>query len=924
MPPVPDAAFPNDRASGDHAPDASASDALGDLSPDAWARVLEVFHDALARPPAERATFLEAACDGDAALRRRVEQLLGADDAGDAFTLLGTDGAALEAVFADGAAPEQVGPYRLGRELGRGGMGVVYAAERADVGTTVALKFLRERFPSAARLRRFEREQRVLGRLEHPGIARLLDAGVTAAGTPFFAMAYVEGTPITDYAAARGLGLRARLRLMRQACDAVAYAHRALVIHRDIKPSNLFVADGPDGPQVKLLDFGIAKLLDAGLDEAGGPAGGDAASLTRTGEHLLTPAYAAPEQLLGKPVTTATDVHALGVILHKLLTGAHPFGDADGPAADLAHRITPARPSAVASAAAGGVARVPADLDAVVQKALCKTPARRYASAADLGDDLGRVLADRPVAARPATTGYRLRTFVRRHRAPVLAGGALAVVLAALVSFYTWRLADARDRAEQEAATAQETADFVTSLFASNLPRDVPTDTITARTLLRRGRAQIDALDGQPAVQANLLTTLGRIYDRLGRPDTAVAVLRRALALRRTLYASPHPDLAAARLALGSALAEASQYDDAEPLLREAVRGLRTLHPRGHRDLAEALQQLGSLRSLTGAYEASLAPREEAYALYRRLLGPQHETTLFCLTELATGYYYADRYDEATARFQEAIAGLREAGHTVHLTHAMTNFAALRKDQGALEDALALHEDALARRRIVLGDDHPDVAVNLSQMAVLNVKLERYAAAEAAAREALALRLRVLGPSHARVATSYNQLAQVAYARAAWADAIDAYEQALAIYVAHYGQGHPYPATVLSNIGSTYYKAGRPADALAPLRRSLDSYAASSFGRDHWWAAYPRMWLGLALADLGRFAEGERYALEAYRLFRKQHAPPHPALATAATRAVRIHLAGGHVRAARAFADSVRAAGVDVAAADTLLAAWAR
>ncbi len=405
------------------------------MHPARWARVQSLFDAALARPAADRAAFLDAACAGDPALRAEVGSLVAADT-GPTPAVLALPPALLAAAVAaprEAGAPSRagaadrvsdrvIGPYRLEREIGTGGMGTVYLAARDDVGLRVALKLLRDGRGTPSAVRRLLAERRVLARLDHPNVARLLDAGVTADGAPYFAMEYVDGAPLIDACDARRLDVRARITLFTTVCDAVGYAHAHHVVHRDLKPANVFVrADGA----VKLLDFGIAKLLAP--DDAPGAAAAPAARVgwgPTSGMFLMTPRYAAPEQLVGEPVTPASDVYALGLVLEELLSGRRPPRHTPAVAAVARALGAPTDPDDDAEADARARARsttterlrraLAGDVEAIVRRAIAAAPADRYPNAGALADDLRCHLAWRPVRARPATLGYRLGRALRR------------------------------------------------------------------------------------------------------------------------------------------------------------------------------------------------------------------------------------------------------------------------------------------------------------------------------------------------------------------------------------------------------------------------------------------------------------------------------------------------------------------------------
>ncbi|GAB5537080.1 MAG: hypothetical protein Rubg2KO_33290 [Rubricoccaceae bacterium] len=515
------------------------------MDADRYAQATALFHEALEVPTEQRSDWLATVCP-DTGLRSEVQTMLDHQ--------LETEPGLLDAPLlsrqpvTDALVGETVGPWRITGVLGAGGMGTVYRAERDDATfeQSAALKLVRPGLGAGFEAR-FVRERALLAGLDHPGVARLLDGGVTANGAPYLALERVEGEPITTYAETRQLDVPARLALFLQACKAVAYAHRSLVVHRDLKPAHIVVTE--DGAQTKLLDFGIAKLLDA-EDEL----------LTQTGGGPMTPAYAAPEQVLRQPVTTATDVYALGVVLYELLTGQRPYRLSELTAAQMEQVICETDPPRPSDAAEPSVARqLDGDLDAIVLRAMAKEPERRYASADALADDLKRHLDGLPVVARPPTAHYRLSRFIRRHRAGVVTTLAVIALIATLIGIYTVRLGAERDRARQaalEAATEAERAEAVAG-FLEQLLRapntrwynraeakgpDTPVRMVLDEAATRLDRDFAD----QPDLRADLHHVLGDTYLSLGLATEAGFHHERVLALRESLYTPPHPKLAEA------------------------------------------------------------------------------------------------------------------------------------------------------------------------------------------------------------------------------------------------------------------------------------------------------------------------------------------------------------------------------------------
>ena len=834
--------------------------------PARWRAVKALFEEALARPPGARAAFLDDACraaDGtpDAALRSAVEALLDADTEADDFlddtpTTLASLLGALAATAPPGADPgstvaagSRIGPYRVVRPLGSGGMGEVFLAERADglFERRVAVKRVRAGLEHAALASRFEAERRILAALQHPGIARLLDAGADADGRPWLAMDYVEGAPITAYARTHGLGLDARLALFEAVCEAVHHAHQRLVVHRDLKPSNVLVTTDEQGkPRPVLLDFGIARLLD---DE------GEA--LTETGLRPMTRAYAAPEQLRGEAATTATDVYALGVLLYELLTGRRPF-EAPTPAqleaAILSEEPTrPSRAAPVPDAAPAAVppARLRGDLDTIVLRALRKEPGERYASAAALAEDVRRYRAGQPIQARPPTLGYRLRLLVRRHPAGVAAGAAaLAVLVAFAALLAVQQRATARERDAAETAAA-----FLADLFATVDPfSSERRDTLRVRDLLDWGLSRVNAeFAEEPRVRARLLLTIGEAFIHLGMHPKAEAPVEEATALWRA--AGDPTALARSLAALAEVRLSQLRYEEAEALAREALAvapptldaGVRTLAEgrlarallgQSRFEEAEAFLQetLARVRARHGpdhpaaiATERSLAlvyvdegRLDEAEALlldvrarYARLYGPDDPRLLDALGPLTFLYLTAGRTDEAAAVGAEAVALARAArpGSST-LSQVLAAHAAALRRQGRLDEAEATYREALA-----LPPLRPEAhAVPLGGLASVLAARGDLAGAVEAQRQAVALLEAASAPSlpfsQVKLAGFLRDLGRFAEAERLLLDSAAAVREAG-------GSDHPGTNPVPAALAALYEAWGRPAEA-ARWRARMD------------------------------------------------------------------------------------------------------
>ncbi len=594
-----------------------------------------------------------------------------------------------------------VGPFRLVSHVGEGGMGEVWVAERAgaDFQQRVAVKLLHARGTAAALSARFRMERRILARLEHPRIARLLDGGTTDDGTPWLAMEYVEGLSLTEHCAEKKPSVEERLRLFVHVCDAVQFAHRNLVVHRDLKPGNVLV--GADG-QPKLLDFGIAKLLepDPGDDAPG--------TLTRTGERPMTPDYAAPEQVRGEAATTATDVWALGVILHELLCGVRPYRASSRSVGEIERLIleaAPSRPSASTSDRALR-RRLKGDLDAIVLKALRARPEDRYASVEALASDVRRHLDGLPVAARGETAGYLLRSFVRRYR---LAVGASALGLAVVLAGLGGTLWQAH-RAREEARKAVKTQDFLVGMLRTFDPEERGGHPLSQREILAGGEERVgQELGDQPEEEARLRLVFAETWLGLCNYDRALTQAQRALELERRVL-GPRSDEVASTLLVMSAIYEGMDRGaDAERADTEALSIAREVEGPDGANVARALDHIAGAKCRHSEFTEADAMLERAIDISRRTLGEEHPRTLDAMNDLAQCLGDEGRFDRSVPLYQRTIplsTKVRGAQHpeTLLLRH---NLGRDLIELGRFEEADAILQDVYDQQREVFGPDMP-------------------------------------------------------------------------------------------------------------------------------------------------------------------------------------------------------------------------
>lgn len=766
-------------------------------------------------------------------------------------------------------------------------MGVVYLARRPDLDSLAAIKLLRDAWLSPARRERFAAEQRTLAQLHHPSIAQLFDAGALPDGTPWFVMEYVEGVTLTDYCRTHATSLEGRLELFRAVCDAVQHAHGHAVIHRDLKPSNILVTDSGT---VKLLDFGIAKHLE----EDGGTV-----DQTRTGLRMLTPAYAAPEQIRGDRVGIHTDVYSLGVILYELLAGRPPFDlgrMTPAEAMSLVAERDPERPSVAGrrhadrlmSRGRGRPAGYTswADLDVLCLTAMHKDPARRYQTVEALVRDINHYLAGEPLAARADSLRYRMGKFVRRNRTSVTAATAALVLLMATVVFYTVRLTVARNLAVAESARTQRIQHYMLGLFHGGDEAVGPADSLRVVTLIDRGLEQARDLDGEPLLQAELYQTLGTIARQLGNLPRADSLLSLSLQQRRAQLGPAHTDVAEGLVALGELRAEQAAYEEGERLIREGLAIQRRSLAPDHPAVRRTLSALGQVLQDRGAYDEAIAVQEELVRMYAAADG--NATDLAgSMSQLASTHFYAGHYDISDSLNTRVLAMRRRLYGERHplVAEDLINLGATQLERGEYAAAEAYDRQALDITRAWYGNDHPKTAASLTLLARALVYQKRNAEAAALLREALVIRERVYGPMHPVVASTVNELGNIAVAEDRYDDAIARFTRIVDIYRTAYDGKHYLIGIALSNLASAYNGAKQYAQAERLFREAIRMYDAT-LPEGHTTTAIAHIKLGRALLRQRRFAEAIPETLAGYEVIRPTASPGNGFL-----RAARIDLA---------------------------------
>jgi len=877
-----------------------------------WDRIQTLFHQAADLPENQRQSFLQGACYGDDALMADVLAMLREDSRGASLLDRGVANLAHGIVGNDTfsqLALKDFGPYRIGSVLGEGGMGIVYLAERDDLGSLVAIKVLRDAWLSPVRRERFLSEQRTLAQLNHPSIARLYDADTLADGTPWFAMEYVDGLPLTVYCWQRRSSVRERLQSFRSVCEAVQHAHQHAIIHRDLKPSNILVkADGA----VRLLDFGIAKQLDSPDKPV---------DRTVTGLRLMTPAYAAPEQVRGGPVGIYTDVYSLGVILYELLAGQLPFDFSTRTPAEAGTIIEdrqPEKPSAAATRTAakpGAGLRVAAgktewiDLDVLCLAAMHKDPQRRYPSVEALIRDIDHYLKSEPLEARPDSARYRVNKFVGRNRRSFAAAAAVLTVVIGLVIFFMARLAVARNAALGQAARAQRIQQFMLNLFEGGDPSAGPADSLRAVTLVDRGVKEAKGLDREPEVQAALYHTLGSIYKKLGKLELADALLSLALKRRGAIFGREHSEVAESLVALGQLRVDQARLPDAEKLVRDGLAMSRRTLPPGDPALARAQTALGRVLEHRGDYKQAAATLDEAVRMQSRPGGPVSDLAA-SLSELANTQFYAGNYAVSEALNRRALAmhqRIYGAGHPL-LADDFLNLASIQNNLGHYAEAEALDRQALDINRSWYGNDHPETGASLNYLGQALVMQGRYDEAEDMLRQSLAIQERVYGPVHQRVAVAVNELGLLAVKRGKLDEAEASFRRAVDIDRAVYGNRHQAVALETVNLASVYLQKQQYVRAEKLFREGIACYKLT-LPQGHLNIGIAELKLGRTLLREQEYSAAETHMLAGYEIISRQAIPAVSWMQAARKDLVTLYQKAGHAEKAARYSEGDKSPG---------------
>lgn len=866
---------------------------MKELSPERWRHIDTLFEKALEKPAGDRYSYIKQICGNDPELYSELKKLLEIHEEagrilGDSVTefaspLLPGLTTQLETErekkddpdFTDLQPGAIIGSYVIREKIGRGGMGDIYIARRADnlYEKDIAIKVMRAGLDSRDILRRFESERKILASLEHPNIARLYDGGISREERPWFVMEYVEGMPIDEYCDFHKLSVSKRIELFLTVCNAVGYAHQNLIVHRDLKPSNILVT--PDG-SIKLLDFGIAKILS---DE---PADSDS-SVTRIGERFLSPNYASPEQLANEKITTASDVFSLGVVLYKLLTGRRPFRRRYPFTDQKQTDKVPEYPSKVVkngsrrncrnrSATQSELTRtLKGDLDAIVMMALRNEPDRRYGSADQFIDDLQRYMQNLPVRAQTESIGYRLKKFIIRHKTG-FGASVLAVILSVgfTVALILQQAQTAKERnlALTERDKATEIAGFLEDLFAAGDPAFGTTraDTLQLKEFIKIGTERIhQELESQPVVQAQMFNVLGNVNRKLGLFDESRLLLEKALEMRSDLFKEDHPEIAESMNNMGEYYYDTGDYETATPYLQNALEMRLRLFGKHHKDVAKSYTSLANLVHSNGDYDKAESLYRQAYEINLELNGEVNRSTAISITNLATILQRKGNLDEAERLHHQALEIYQQLLSDEHplIATSSNNLALLLIERGDFEQAEPYSRRALDLRRKIYGDQHPQTLNSLNNLATLLADLENYKEAEELYKRSLELRKNQFGYQSRAVFVTLNNLADLMKKTGDYETAIPLFNEAIQIAVNVLGDEHPSVGILSANLAAALRLAGSVNEAEEIYRSSVD-LLSRQLSHDHPSLARAKIGLGNCLTDLGRYDDAERLILEGY------------------------------------------------------------
>ncbi len=807
-----------------------------------WKQLSRIFDMVLTLPPEGRTDYIKRVCGDDKELEKKIREMLGQLEESDRFfeERLGKNEKLIQELDALIAEQNDTDDYFEGKKIGRwdiqelighGGMGRVYKVQRVDesgIKQTGALKVIHKSLLTPSHMERFRLEQHILSGLQHPNISGFVDSGITADRVPYMVMEYVAGENILEYCNNRKLPVEDRLKLFITVCKAIQYAHNSLIIHRDLKPDNILVTQ--EG-RIKILDFGIAKLMDPNLYE-------NSAIETQPGMRMLSLEYASPEQIAGKMVTTSTDLYSLGILLSKLLTGLHPFDlnklsykeveklllEVDPPLvskrfqglskSELRKQLAEERDTSVSEL----TGTLKGDLDAIIYKSLHNDPERRYGSVEALITDLERHQNSLPVSARPDTFGYRSRKFVRRNRWAIAAAAMIFIVLTGGIAATMWQA----KQAEQNAREAEQVSAFLAQIFDGSDPNRANDGSMTARELLDQGfERALNELEDEPLLQAQILSMIGNIYSNLGLYEPSYQAISRSVELFQQ-ERERSPRLASAMLRLANLEYRLDNFEAAADAARQALDLSIRYNGADHPETASVMNTLAmSLEEL--------GQKEEAYQFYRRII--------------------------------DLRRGQPEQGSNLAIN--LNNLAISLQNDGQYEEADALFSEAVELIDDVLGSEHPFMAYILNGYSGLHQDRGDYHLAEENLRQALAIAQAIFPETHPFIGVVQFNLAELFRIMEVYPDAVEFYRLSLEQRRHALPENHPDIANTLYSMGGVLIEKEMPENAEKYLREAVD-LRKDIYDQSDIRIALAKARLGRALIQLSRYDEAEPFLTDSY------------------------------------------------------------
>lgn len=791
------------------------------MDKDHWKRITAIVDEVLqAESPSTKKEIIEERCKNDEKLKDEVKKLLNSieDSTGYWTSLFQSNQLFIGEITEnyeevsnshflkkatrppdiEDEIPSQVGLYQIEKRIGYGGMGEVFLASRIDekFNQNVALKLMRHGVSSNDQARRFEQERTILSSLNHSNIARLLDGGISNDGRSYYVMEFVDGIPITEYCQIHQCNLDERLQLFKQVCRAVQYAHSNFIVHRDLKPDNLLV--NSDGI-IKILDFGIAKMIDDSLDE-------QSLLQTSSGFRMLSLKYAAPEQITLDPITTATDVYSLGTLLFELVTGTQPLNLKNRPLQETEYIIRHTEPAKPSSVSADWKTELKGDLDAIILKALRKESTDRYDSAQSMLDDIERFEKSLPVTARHDSVIYRSRKFMKRNSLALSFIAFIFVLIIGFTLFYTQRISEEKRFAELQAQKAEQVTSFLMDMFEASSPTQSGGEVVTSKDMLVRAESEAEKLEGYPEIKAQMYEVIGEIYRRLGQYDKSETLLRESISIRQNIYGNYNAETVGVFDKLGLLLINRGEFFAADSLLSLALYIRENqIHSTGP-EMAETLSNLAYAKRRVGDTVKAEQLYRRSLDIREKTLGPDHPLTIENMNSLGVVLHYKAKYRETETLFREILERREHLLAPIHPDVAISqnSLGALLMNLGNYHEADSLLNRALTVRRKLYGNDHPFVALTLNNLAISSMEQGKLSQAIDYVNEAYRIRLKQLGHNHTNTAISKFTIAQLMLETNRPDSALKLYEEAYQTFYNNLSPDHSLTARTMVGIGTAY------------------------------------------------------------------------------------------------------------------------